>query len=209
MISSAIKTSSGKNKIEFCIYLDNEYLKDPPEFQVYSHVTYKLFYGPILPTSTMTNFMFSQSTGSVIMYAADDIVFRTPNWDLIVIETLDNPQQLPSLLVPNDGSPNYPKIATHAFVTKRMTDLLGYLLPPYFESEFCDTWLTSIARASGRITFASNVLIEHMHPTWNKSTIDATYESRKDRYRHLEQFIYFKIKFLMRKREISLLKNNT
>ena len=128
--------------------------------------------------------------------------FRTANWDTIVAQNLQNPTTIPGLLAPNDGSPNFPKIATHGFVTRKMTEILGYLLPPYFESEFCDTWITEIALESNILHVQRQVLIEHLHPSWGKASFDDTYNFRKQKLYFFELFLFYKLLSRTRKREI-------
>lgn len=206
MINSALKKSSGNHEIEFCIYLDE--LDDFDKSKIFGqNYSLKIFHGPRMPTSMMTNFMYSQSSGEILMYAADDIVFRTENWDEIVKEVLVDPEHLPRLLMTNDLSITKGKNATHAFVTKAFCEVVDYLLPPYFESEFCDTWITEIAQKSGTLIYREDLIVEHMHHLWGKSTEDATYTYRKSRYKHYELLFYFKMMSKMRKREVSKLKN--
>lgn len=191
MIHSAFSTSSNPSAIEFCIYLDENDSFLP---RVPAPSTLKLFRGPRMPTSTMTNFMYSQSEGEFVMYAADDIIFRTNNWDSILLNTFRlNPDV--GLIYGDDLSANTYKIATHGFVRRSMCEKLNYLLPPYFESEFCDTWLTRIFKASRRLRRVSEIVVEHMHPNWNKSENDETYSYRSERYVHL--YLFLKQYFLL------------
>jgi hypothetical protein len=191
MITSAVKTAKSPSNIEFCIYLDESDLFTPinPDNSVI-----KVFRGPKLSTSTMTNFMYSQSTGDIVMYAADDIIFRTSAWDSIVVNYFDSYPEL-GLLYGDDLSPNSRRIATHGFLRRSVCQELNYLLPPYFESEFCDTWLTRIFRKSGKIKYIHELVIEHMHPNWGKAYVDETYSFRSKQYRHVyllaKQYLLF------------------
>jgi hypothetical protein len=202
MIQSALDLSAEPNKIEFCIYLDESDRHKNSEFLTEN---LQLFYGPPLATSTMMNFMYSQARGEIIMYASDDIIFQTKNWDVLVEKLLRRPLELPGLLAVNDLSPNTGKIATHGFVTRSMADALQYLLPPYFESEFCDTWLTEIAKKSNTFTYAENIIVEHLHPDWGKATYDDTYSYRKHKFPFRLLQFQFLLMSPMRSREIKLL----
>ena len=201
MINSALKQSSGKNVIEFCVYLDSRDSLDLKRI-IGTNYNIKIFKGPRLPTSSMTNFMYSQSSGEILMYAADDILFKTQDWDSIVAEILINPRTEPRVLMTNDLSITKGKNATHAFVSRAFCEVLDYLLPPYFESEFCDTWITEIAQKSKTLVYREDLIVEHMHHLWGKANVDETYIYRKSRYRHYELLLYYKIMRYMRKREI-------
>jgi hypothetical protein len=180
MIESAVATADTPTNLEFCIYLDqsDQFTPISPKGSIF-----RVFRGPKLSTSTMTNFMYSQSTGGIVMYAADDILFRTKSWDSIITNYFDSFPNL-GLIYGDDLSPNSMKIATHGFVRRTWCEKLNYLLPPYFESEFCDTWLTRIFRKSERIRWVPEIIIEHMHPSWAKSPMDNTYKYRAQRYNH-------------------------
>ena len=207
MINSVIINSSREIPIEFCLYLDNDYLHNLPLLPKHEFVTYIKLFGPSLPISTMTNVMYSQSSGEIIMYCADDVVFRTPRWDKRVTNELPNPTKEIQMLGPSDGSRNFPKIITHGFVTRKMAKTLGYLLPPFFGAEYGDTWLTEIARKSNCLSIAGDLLIEHMHPNWGKAPSDSLYEARDRDRRSFEDFILYKMMWKRRKREIELLMN--
>jgi hypothetical protein len=202
MIESAIGLAANPNEIEFCIYLD---INDLFDSSMFPKANIRIFKGPSLPTSTMTNFMYSQAQGEILMYAADDIVFLSENWDDIVKSELKNPLSTAKLLATNDLSPNSPRIATHGFVSRYMASVLQYLLPPYFESEFCDTWLTTISRKSRTFSYRHDLVIEHRHPNWGKASLDDTYISRKKRYQHIRLFLQFLLLTPLRRTEIHLL----
>ena len=112
------------------------------------------------------------------MYAADDVLFRTVYWDSLIQEAITSSESQYWLIYGDDLGQTSNKIATHGFVSRELAELLGYLLPPYFSAEFCDTWLTSITRLSGTQIKLSDLVIEHMHPDWNKAALDTTYLER-------------------------------
>ena len=123
----------------------------------------------------MTNICFESSSGDIIMYAANDIIFKTKSWDLIVIENLTKKA---SLCFGNDLGQKKLSIATHGFVTRKFALINKSLLPELFAANFCDTWVTSIARMARCSKFLPHLIIEHMHPAWGKSDQDDTYAAR-------------------------------
>jgi hypothetical protein len=155
-----------------------------------------------MPVSLLTNFLFAQSSGSIIMYAADDIIFRTQNWDRLVEDSLTIPGKW--LVHTNDLSRNTGRIATHGFVLREYSENLGYLIPPYFEALFCDTYITWLARKSDGEIYLKDVQIEHMHPDWGKSAHDSTYERRKKRLNFFYEFLKFHLCIYEKRRDLKI-----
>ncbi len=187
MINSAISLASNPEAIEFIIYCDD----DDQTMENFIAPNSTLVRGPKKSVSQMTNECFYQSSGNIVMYAADDILFKTESWDLIVKKGLSGK---PAYLVyGNDLGRPKQEIATHGFMTRDFASLNGYLLPELFSADFCDTWLTSIARMAKCLKYIPELEIEHMHPNWGKSLNDQTYESREGKKNYLKLWIKFKI----------------
>ena len=199
MIKSAISTAGSAHRLEFCIFLDKADIESEYLGTLKNKLVLK---GPSMPVSLLTNFLFAQSSGSIIMYAADDIIFRTQDWDDRVEESLSLPGKW--LVHANDLSRNAGEIATHGFVLREYSESLGYLIPPYFEALFCDTYLTWLARKSDGEIYLKNVQIEHMHPDWGKSAFDSTYERRKKRLNFLYEFLKFQLHLYEKNRDLKI-----
>jgi len=192
MIQSAISLAADPTTIEFVIYCDF----DDVTMNDFNAPNSILLRGPKLAVSKMTNICFTKSSGNILMYAADDILFRTSSWDLIVKNELD---VKPAFLVyGNDLGRPRQEIATHGFVKRELVDLNGYLLPEIFEADFCDTWLTSITKLARCLKYLPNLEIEHMHPNWGKSDQDQTYENRMSAINFRKLWIKFYLTFPLR-----------
>ena len=192
MINSAISLASNPETIEFIIYCDD----DDQTMESFVAQNSTLIRGPKKSVSQMTNECFYQSSGSILMYAADDILFKTESWDLIVKKGLSGKSAC--LVYGNDLGRPRQEIATHGFMTRDFARLNGYLLPELFSADFCDTWLTSIARMAKSLKYMPELEIEHMHPSWGKSLIDQTYESREGKKNYLVLWVKFKLTFPIR-----------
>lgn len=206
MAMSAIAMRKLNTPLEFCVYLDVGDKIDAVSISG-KNVTMKLFSGPRLPTSTMTNLTYSQSNGEILLYAADDIEFKSFGWDEIVLQEMRDPLIKPKVLITNDLSPTAGEKGTHAFVSRAYCETVDYLLPPYFESEFCDTWITEVAREAGILSYRKDLVIEHLHYLWEKSDLDEIYEYRRLRYKHYELLFYYKIMLFLRRREVRSLRS--
>jgi hypothetical protein len=55
-------------------------------------------------------------------------------------------------------------LAPHPIVHRRWLDTLGYFIPPYFDGEWGDTWVSDLASRIGRMKFLPFVC-EHLHFT--------------------------------------------
>lgn len=135
--------------------------------------------------SQLWNDLIPFALGDVLMMGGDDIAFSTPGWDALVREAL--PEDLITVVHGNDLSPNSATIGTHPFVSREWVETLGYLTPPYFESDYVDLWLCEVADALGRRVYLPDVVIEHLHPGFGKAEWDSTYQERVDRAAGMEK----------------------
>jgi hypothetical protein len=202
MIESSLNLAESTEGIEFLIYADDDDLS----MTKFSHPSATVLRGKRQTISTMTNLLASVSRGSLIMYAADDIIFRTENWDSLVLEHYANSVHKICLIHGEDLGQDANKIATHGFISRDLYKLLGYILPNFFKADFCDTWMTEICVQSGTRSFDPNLIIEHMHPAWGKAPIDDTYRSTKISFYFLN-LIRYQILWRNRKKTIRKIKN--
>lgn len=202
MIDSALKSAANVNRIEFLVYADN----DDESMVNFSHKNTKVFWCEHRTISEMTNYLASKSDGSLIMYCADDVIFRSHAWDdLIEMKYLQSKQKT-CLIHGDDLGQNSLKIATHGFISRELYELLGYILPELFKSDFCDTWITEICSKSGIRIFTQQLVIEHMHPAWGKADIDSTYRST-NKIQFLFNFLKFQIYWINRMKTIKQIRN--
>jgi hypothetical protein len=138
--------------------------------------------GPRIVLSETWNTLVKRATHDVLMHCGDDIVFRTPGWDRLVTEALD---ALPGKIGVVHGRDGYQdaRMATHGFYHRNWVETLGYLVPPYFASDYNDLWNTEVADALGRRVYLPNVYTEHMHPVAGKGELDQTHRERLERHR--------------------------
>ena len=191
MVADALNLCARPDLIEFIVYLNLE----SKEYELLDFPNTTFLYGPKLSISSMTNQAFAASSGEILMYGADDIVFRTNGWDEIVRNRFKTLKQNFGLVYGDDLSPNSPQIATHGFVSKELTCLLGWLLPPFFKDQFADTYLTRITRMSGILSYVPELKIEHMHPTWGKKDSDQSYDNRGGKLKFYRNWVWYQLIF--------------
>jgi hypothetical protein len=173
---SITDTASMPMDIEMVLYVDND---DDSYNNLSFPVT--IIKGPRIVLSEMWNKAAEKATSDILMYAADDIVFRTPNWDTKVVSRFDMIPDGIGFVFGNDGSKVHDgKYGTHGFVTKKWVKALGYVCPPHFSGDYSDTWINDIAKMVGR-HFHIDIMTEHLHPDFGKTELDATYKEKYER----------------------------
>jgi hypothetical protein len=115
------------------------------------------------------------------MQAADDIEFQTKHWDVMVQHAFaECPDKI--LFVHGDDGHWGAKFGTHGFVHRKWVEAVGYMSPPYFSSDYGDTWLNEVANALDRRRYLPFVT-EHMHFLWGKGKLDQTHKERLERHK--------------------------
>jgi len=159
---------------EIVVYIDED---DRESIEKVVELDVKAIVGPRLVFSDNWNKCHEKAIGDILMMGADDLIFRTPGWDLIVEEEFAKSADKIVLVYGDDLQIHVP---SHPFIHQRWVEAVGYFSPPYFQYGGCDVWLHDIARFLGRKRFA-NFVIEHMHPETGKAAMDATYYDRVER----------------------------
>ncbi len=116
----------------------------------------------------------------VYWHGNDDVLVRTYAWDLMVQAGFE---QWPDRIgcVHGDDGIHHAGMATLGFYSRQWVAALGYVTPPYFSSDWCDTWLDECARRIGRRQYLPGMLTEHMHFVVGKAPRDLTHQERMDR----------------------------
>lgn len=141
----------------------------------------RLVVGPRRTLTECWNECFKACSGDIVMFAADDLVFRTKNWDAMVAEAFEKCEDKMLFVYGDDG--HWGKdFGTHGFLSRKWVETIGYVLPPYFVSDYGDTWINDIAETIGRRQYLPFVT-EHMHFLWKKAPMDKTYQDRLDRHK--------------------------
>ncbi|MDE2010326.1 MAG: hypothetical protein KGJ09_09675 [Candidatus Omnitrophica bacterium] len=127
--------------------------------------------------SSAYNELLMISLSPIVGFMADDIQFATKGWDEIVREYF---AKQTVLLLSDSGSPNDPhNVPMHGFVSRRSCQVLGYLLPGFFEHGYADHWMLDVYRQAGaRVVFTDQYRIDHHHFGPEPDKMDATYQKR-------------------------------
>lgn len=176
MRDSALETATG-HEIQIVAYLD----QDDPDRLRYPDACALQITGPRLTLSETWNRCADHAAGDILMHAGDDIRFRTPGWDRIVEDEFQRWPDRIVLVHGDDGGDHPQQFGTHSFVHRAWVDAVGYVVPPYFESDMADVWLNELADQLGR-RVKVDILTEHLHPLWGKGELDRTHRERLERH---------------------------
>lgn len=180
MVTSARKTATVPTDLEFIFYIDDD---DAASYEMVERLDARSVVGPRIILSEMWNacWMQADEDSDIFMHCGDDIVFRSEGWDSRVLDAF---ARIPDKIVLVHGRDGYQdaNLATHGFYHRHWTDALGYLVPPYFSSDYNDLWHTEVADMIGRRMYLHDVYTEHMHPVIGKGTWDQTHNERLARH---------------------------
>lgn len=101
----------------------------------------------------------------------DDHLPRTFGWDKLLCEALD--ELGPGVAFGDDRS--RPVVPSAAVVSAEVVTSLGFLLPPVLEHHGSERFLRALGEGLGRSLFLPEVVLEHLHYSSGKSSIDHTY----------------------------------
>jgi hypothetical protein len=185
MWQSALGTADDPLSVELVLYLDD----DDPTLPAYrqwirttDHSRIKDLAGPRIILSETWNRCWDAAGGEIGWHGNDDVRFRWPSWDSAVRRAFaEVPDRI--LLVHGRDGIHDQAMATLGFLHRRWTDTVGYFVPPYFSSDYNDTWNSEVADRIGRRRFLPEVYTEHLHPAVGKGPMDQTHQERLVRHR--------------------------
>ena len=170
MMESALDTSYNPNCVDFLVYVDdNDKTRDKyPDASII---------GPPLPLGPAYQYLYNHSLAPIVMMAADDLIFRTKDWDRELINLA--PEHNCFVCSFDDlGRPR--KENGHPFIGRKFVELVGYFTYPRLKHSCVDNWVVDIANKAGCFLYA-DFIIEHVHPKYQKGEWDNTYlENTKD-----------------------------
>lgn len=177
VVASARETAKDPQQIEFIFYIDND---DTESQETAKALEVKTVIGPRITLSQMWNECYKIAVSDIYMHGGDDLIFRSPNWDELVLKTFE---KYPDKIVFIHGPDGFfaDNFGTHGFLHKNWVKTVNYFLPPYFSSDYSDMWLNDVANSLKRREYVPDLLIEHMHPALNKASWDQTYLERMAR----------------------------
>lgn len=185
-ISSALNNAENRKQIEFLIFVDTDDYETNISLK---SKNIRLIRGNRQWLSICYNIAANWASGEILMYAADDLIIETKNWDSILIESVAKNRKNCQLICPSDNTAYSGFLATHGFVTREFVKNLGYFMTPYFSESHLDTWLTHISKRANCFYYEPKIKLFHDH------------------YRQANQ--NYKIDGLNHRRNLQNIRNNT
>lgn len=179
LYASVKETADQPELIDFVFYID---IDDPESYDLFQKLeatNIQVIQGKRIVLSKMWNECAQFAKGEILMHGGDDIIFKTKGWDTMVRKAFENCQDR-ILFVHGDDLHWDDRFGTHGFIHLNWIRTVGYFVPPYFSSDYNDTWLNDVANALGRRKFLPFVT-EHMHPIFKKSEWDSVHLERIQR----------------------------
>lgn len=142
----------------------------------------KFVVGPRIILTDTWNKCLPLAKGDIFLQCNDDVVFRTPGFDLMVEGAFAQCHDKILMVYGDDVGMHRGKFGPHPFVHRRWVEEMGWFIPPYFWSEYGDWWINEIFRGVDRARFLPFVA-EHMHYEFGKAEFDRTYRDRVDNHK--------------------------
>ena len=173
-------TISKNNAVEVLFFLDDDDLitQEKVIFDDFRDLHLNFFRcKSLIISGERYNFLANQSSGDILMYGADDIVFAKKDWDEEVQEFFnDLPDKLALVFSPDIIHGD--NIPTHGFVSSKSVDILGYFIYPHFRYWYNDSWLAGLYKSLGRY-YPCDLGMVHQHYSQGFGEIDETYKSQE------------------------------
>lgn len=181
LYQSAMETADQPEGVEVVAYVDED---DNSYDSLTPHYNLVITHGPRIVLSEAWNECWKIAKGDYFGHMGDDIVFRTLSWDTKVKEAIDSYPGKLAFVWGNDHNPESQRheFGTHGFVSHIWPELAGFFVPPYFSSDYNDTWFNDVARALNIARYLPDVHTEHMHHSLGKAEIDQNTRDRLERH---------------------------
>lgn len=177
--SSAMELAHHPGLVEVVYYTDD----DDDSYDGLDLYNATHIHGDRIILSQMWNMCWKFATGEIFGHMGDDIMFRTEGWDDIVRHEFSQRPDRIAFLYGDDRNEEsqHNEFGTHGFIHKNWTDVIGRFVPPYFSSDYNDTWFNDIATELHRINQIP-IVTEHLHYSLGKSPKDQNTEDRLIRH---------------------------
>lgn len=174
---SVFQTADASDGIEIICYVDS----DDKSYDGLELKQTRFIRGERIVLSEMWNRCYAEAKGEILGHMGDDIIFRSKGWDTYVFDAINRFPDKIAFVYGKDGfSPT--DFGTHGFIHRSWAEISGFFVPPYFSSDYNDTWFNDVAKAIGRHIHIPEVYTEHMHWINGKGPKDQTHIDRLARH---------------------------
>jgi hypothetical protein len=130
--------------------------------------------GKFLGLGKLWNILVEESTEEIISMIGDDMVFKTNDWDQMILdEFAKSPSDMIKAVHCNDDC-HGAKLAVNLFCHRKYAEVLGRFMREEFKINWVDQWLHQVFSAFGRLVYRGDIMIEHRHWVLGKNVHDET-----------------------------------
>ena len=116
----------------------------------------------------------------VLMWAGDDVAFRTPAWDKIMLAALDDLGGS-GWIYPDDKRRS--DVPEHWMVSSDVVKALGWFANPMLDHFYLDNSIAELGKRAGLIRWCPQAVVEHLHYSVCAETEhDALYQSTEEKF---------------------------
>jgi len=130
--------------------------------------------GQFLGLGKLWNILTEQSSEEIISMIGDDMVFKTKDWDLKIIQEFESMQTDNIKAVHCNDDCHGAKLAVNLFCHRKYAEVLGRFMREEFKINWVDQWLHQVFSAFGRLVYRGDIMIEHRHWVLGKNVHDET-----------------------------------
>jgi len=182
LISSIITTVKDINNITLYMGIDDDDPTKDIQKKIADAVPF-VKYVPIhnenkfLGLGKIWNILARQCNDDIFGYIGNDMIFRTPNWDEIILNEFQNncPKDNIQLIYCNDDH-RPGDMCVNAFIHRRYMEVVGYFIREEFLINWSDRWLMQMFGAFNRLKYMPDVHIYHNHWVFGQRQKDKTAE---------------------------------
>lgn len=124
------------------------------------------------------NQLYEKTSGEILGYFGDDVIFKTPGWDEEVRKEFQKDKSV--MVSCNDIHIQRGRTATLFFTHRFVHEKIGYYMHPSFRRWFTDTFWDNVYRNAGKMKYREDIITEHFHPDVFPEKLDATYRNMDD-----------------------------
>ena len=182
LVETCVSTCDHIEDLEFVFYIDEDDSESMNEAENLKDLAdVKIVVGKRIVLSKMWNVCHENARGDIFMHCGDDLRFRTESWDTKVRDKFDSIPDKIAFVFGSDGYWKPGVFGTHGFLHKNWVDTVGYFVPPYFSSDYNDTWLNEVSKMIDRHVHV-DIYTEHLHFINGKHERDQTHIDRLERH---------------------------
>ena len=199
VLDEYINKASDASRLAFLISLDTDdnsmnnerVLNRLKEYQKRIKLVY--FFGESKTKIQAVNADMEKVSGwDILLLASDDMIPVVNGYDSVIKKDMnDFFKRLDGVLWYNDGGQNH--INTLSIMGKKYYDMFGYIYHPDYVSLWCDNEFTEVSQILKKVYKSEQIIIEHQHPVYQKTTYDPLYV-RNEAYYNVDKETYEKRK---------------